>query len=109
MPGAPSVPDQSKTEASIDQLSINTVRTLAVDAVQAAHREPPAFRAGHPQHLIPAGARFDQEQFFLYTHSSCRHCRHVPPDRHVIPVEWRFPARQMALSRRIHWPGERRG
>jgi transketolase len=36
MPGAPSVPD-----AALDQLSINTIRTLTVDAVQAA-------QSGHP-------------------------------------------------------------
>src|SRR4051812_46405567 len=49
--GAPSVPDQT-----IEQLSINTVRTLAVDAVQAAQSGHP----GAPLALAPAA-------YVLYT------------------------------------------
>src|ERR1041384_7187156 len=44
-PGAPSVPEQT-----IDQLAINTVRTLTVDAVQAAQSGHP----GAPLALAPA-------------------------------------------------------
>src|SRR5271154_4344492 len=60
MPGARSVPDQS-----IDQLSINTIRTLTVDAVQAANSGHP----GAPLGLAPAA-------YLLYT----RVMKHNPAD-----------------------------
>src|SRR6478735_8801839 len=61
-PGAPSVPDQD-----IAQLSINTVRTLTVDAVQAAQSGHP----GAPLALAPAA-------YVLFT----RVMKHNPSDPH---------------------------
>src|SRR5579862_9397563 len=60
MRGAPSVPD-----LDLDQLSINTIRTLTVDAVQAANSGHP----GAPLGLAPAA-------YLLYT----RIMKHNPED-----------------------------
>src|SRR4051795_8865130 len=65
MRGVLSVPDATLDQTAIDQLSINTIRTLTLDAVQAAKSGHP----GAPLGLAPAA-------YVLYT----RVMKHDPAD-----------------------------
>ena len=46
------------TDANLDQLSINTIRTLSIDAVQAANSGNP----GTPMALAPQGGPYERHE-----------------------------------------------